>query len=155
MKALLQRFADTPDGVFGLLTLFDAAGAKVLKLWTLEDDWLNNAPSISSIPAGTYTCQRDLWHEKQVVVFHITGVPNRDRILIHYGNTEEDVKGCVVVGTDRGSVRVKDEDLPGNPLRDKWAILNSREAFKQWMAALEGVDSFPLEIVWAAPGAWR
>lgn len=155
LKARLTRFADTPDGVFGVLELFDSVGARVLRLWTAEDDWLDNKPSVSCIPAGLYDCKRDVWHKYQVVVFQITSVPNRDRILIHYGNTEEDVQGCVIVGTDRGSVRVKDEDLPGNPVRDKWAIVNSREAFKQWMAALEKVDSFPLEIRWAKPGEWR
>lgn len=155
MKAILLRFADTPDGVFGVLILIDQLGKEVLRLWTLEDDWLENVSSISCIPAGSYVCKRDVWHKYGVVVFQITGVPGRDRILFHYGNTEEDVKGCVVVGLDRGAVSVKDEDLAGNPTRLKWAVIESRKAFDQWMTALKGVDTFDLEIRWAAPGSWR
>lgn len=155
MKALLERFADTPDGVFGFLSLFDQLGKRVLRLCTIEDDWLNNVPSLSSIPAGEYICKRDVWHKTGVVVFQITSVPGRDRILIHYGNTEEDVKGCVVVGLTRGALTVKDEDAPGNPPRLKWAVLESRAAFDMWMKALDGVDTFDLEIRWAPPGSWR
>ena len=155
MKALLQRIADTPDGVFGFLDVFDDQGKRVGRFHTLEDDWLNNAPSVSCIPVGQYVCQRDQWHAKGVVVFQITNVPNRDRILIHYGNTEEDVKGCVVVGKDFGALQVKDEDRPGNPVRLKWCVVSSREAFKELMALLDGVDSFPLSITWGIPGHWR
>jgi hypothetical protein len=155
MKALLLRWADSPDGVFGWFLLYDDDDHELLRLPCAEDDWLDNAPSVSCIPAGTYICQRDRWHAKDVVVFEITGVPHRDRILIHYGNTEEDVKGCVIVGLDRGALRVKDEDAPGNPVRDKWAVISSLPAFKKLMAALDGIDRFPLVIRWAQPGEWR
>jgi len=155
MKARLLRFADTPDGVFGVLDLFDQREERVLRLFTLEDDWLGNVASISSIPAGSYICKRDVWHKTGVVVFQITSVPGRDRILIHYGNTEEDVKGCVVVGLDRGAIAVKDEDRAGNPTRLKWAVIESRKAFDAWMTALQGVDTFDLEIRWAHPSEWR
>jgi hypothetical protein len=155
VKAILHRFADSPDGVFGFLDLFSDQGQRVARFPTVEDDWLDNAPSVSCIPAGTYICKRDQWHAKGVEVFQITAVPHRDRILIHFGNTEEDVKGCVVVGKDFGALQVRDEDRPGNPMRLKWAVVESRPAFKELMALLDGVDSFPLSIVWGPPGAWR
>lgn len=155
MKALLTRFADSPDGVFGFLDLYTDHDLRVARFPTVEDDWLNNQSSISCIPAGTYTCKRDRWNAKDVVVFQITGVPHRDRILIHYGNTEEDVKGCVVVGKDFSALQVRDEDRPGNPMRNKWCVVDSRTAFKELMGLLEGVDSFPLTIAWGPPGSWR
>lgn len=146
MNLTLKRFADTPDGVFGVI---DLPG---LRLWTLEDDWLGNLPGVSCIPTGLYTCVRDTWHAKGIPVFHITNVPHRERILIHYGNTEEDVKGCVVLGMDRGCLKVKDEDGGGERL--KWAVTQSREAFQRFMVALDGVQSFSLSVEWAV-GTWR
>jgi hypothetical protein len=156
MKARLIRFADSPDGVFGFLILRDDQGKEVARFATIEDDWQNNAPSVSCIPDGTYTCKPSKWHAKgDVDVFQITGVPHRDRILIHYGNTEEDVKGCVVVGKDFSALQVRDEDRPGNPVRNKWCVIDSRIAFKELMALLAGVESFSLTIVWGQPGEWR
>lgn len=155
MKAVLTRFADSPFGVFGYLDLIDELGKHVLRLCTLEDDWLDNQSEISCIPAATYTCKRDVWHKKKIVVFQITGVPGRDRILIHFGNTEEDVKGCVIVGLDFGALPVKDEDAAGEPVRTKWAVVQSQPAFAKWMAALDKVDSFELDIRWGKPGEWR
>lgn len=155
MRAVLWRFADSPFGVFGFLDLFDATGKRMLRLATAEEDWKDNAAEVSCVPAGDYICKRDVWHKKAIPAFQITGVPGRDRILIHFGNTEEDVKGCVVVGLRHGALEVKDEDAPGTPLVQKWAVLQSRPAFDQWMAALETVDTFDLAIRWAPPGAWR
>lgn len=155
MKAILYRFADTPFGVFGYLDLIDELGKRVLRLATAEDDWKDNLASESCIPDGTYVCKRDVWHKKQVVAFQITSVPHRDRILIHFGNTEEDVKGCVIVGLVHGALEVRDEDAPGHPLVAKWAVLQSRPAFDKLMAALEKVDTFDLDIRWAKPGSWR
>ena len=153
MKATVTRLENTEDGVLGELRLFDHLGHEVLHLHTLEDDWKDNQPSISCIPAGKYICKRDVWHKKGVVVFQITDVPGRDRILIHYGNTEENVKGCIVVGLSTGTLNVKDEDTPGTPQRTKRAVLQSRPAFDKLMAALSTVDTFDLEIRWATPGS--
>ena len=151
MKATVTRLENTSDGVLGEFKLFDHQGHEVLHLHTLEDDWKNNQPSESCIPDGNYICKRDVWHKKQIVVFQITGVPHRDRILIHFGNTEEDVKGCIVVGLSVGTLSVKDEDDPAHPQRTKRAVLQSRPAFEKLMAALTTVDSFDLTISWA-PG---
>lgn len=155
MKAILYRFADTPFGVFGVLDLFDALGKHVLRLPTAEDDWLDNRKEVSCIPAATYVVKRDVWHKMKIPAFHITGVPNRDRILIHFGNTEEDVKGCVIVGLKHAALEVPDEDAPGSPKTLKWAVVQSRPAFDKLMAALEKVDTFDLDIRWAKPGEWR
>lgn len=155
MKAILHRFADTPFGVFGVLDLLDQTGKRVLRLPTAEDDWLDNKKEVSCIPAASYICKRDVWHKKAIPAFQITGVPGRDRILIHFGNTEEDVKGCVIVGMRHGALEVADEDAPGSPKVQKWGVLESRPAFDKLMAALEKTDTFDLDIRWAEPGEWR
>lgn len=157
MNGVLRRFADSEFGVFGYLDLYDDMGMHVKRLCVAEDDWLDNAKGKSCIPVGTYLCTRTVWHKTGAETFEITGIPGRDRVLFHWGNTEEDTEACILLGTDFGAVSVRDEDLPGHPVRLKWAIAagTSRPAFKEFMARLEGVESFPLVVEWATPGSWR
>lgn len=155
MKAILHRNADTEFGVFGRLSLYDDAGHKVASWCTAEDDWLDNQRSVSCIPPGTYLCRRTVFQKHSLPTFEITGVPGRSRILLHPGNTEEDVEGCVLLGMDFGATPVKDEDDPKHPVRLKWSVARSREAFAEFMGALTGIGEFPLEVQWAIPGSWR
>jgi hypothetical protein len=155
MRATLRRFADSPFGTFGFLDVYDDAGTRLLRLATLEDDWLNNAPRVSCIPAGTYSCHRDTYHKTGEATFEIRGVPNRSRILFHAANTEEHVEGCVGLGMDFGALSVRDEDATGEPARTKWAVVDSRAAFALFMRTLQGIVAFPLVVEWAAPGSWR
>jgi hypothetical protein len=157
MKAILRRFADSPDGVFGYLDLYNHAGAHIKRFCVAEEDWLENQPRISCIPIGAYICKRSVWHKTGAETFEITGVPGRSRVLFHWGNTEEDTEACFILGTDFGAVSVRDEDLAGHPVRLKWAIAagTSRPAFKEFMELLAGVGEFELTVEWAKPGSWR
>lgn len=159
MIGRLQRIADTPFGVFGVLELLngpaDDVPQKLGRWWTLEDDWLNNEQGKSCIPAGHYVCRRSVWHKTGVPTFEVTRVPHRSRILLHWGNTEENVEGCILLGSDLGALTVADEDAPGTPARPKWAVTGSRAAFDAMMLVLTEVNEFPLVIEWAEPGAWR
>lgn len=155
IHAILRRFADTPDGVFGVLDLYDDAGAHLLRVFTGEDDWLDNQRQISCIEAGVYACERTIFLKHHLPTFEITSVPGRQRILIHPGNTEEDVEGCVLVGRRRGCLSVVDEDGLGRVAAPKWAVLESTAAFEDLMRCLTGVDHFPLVVQWATPGSWR
>jgi hypothetical protein len=146
---ILTRDEDTEDGVFGTLLLPDGSA-----LCTMEDDWRGNAPRESCIVAGTYLLHRTIYHKHGYETFEVTGVPGRSRILIHPANTEEDVEGCIGLGTRRGMLRVADEDTPGHPLRWKRAVVNSRAAFDQFMALLDGSDEAVLQVLWA-PGLPR
>lgn len=143
MKLTLLRTENTPDGVFGLLSVGN------IQLHTVEDDWKNNQPSESCIPAGTYKIIRTIYHRGGYETFWITNVENRQRILIHRANTEEDVKGCVGVGMRRGKLWVHDEDDPNHPLVEKRAVVSSREAHNLFMKLMRDVDEAELEIVWA------
>lgn len=142
MTLTLVRTANTPDGVFGLLRL----GA--FTFFTVEDDWKNNAPGESCIPAGTYQLERSFYHKGGYEAFEITGVPGRSRILIHVANTEEDVRGCVGLGMRVGVLRVPDEDNAG-VMTKKRAVVESAEAFRRFMRAMAGIDQTTIAISWA------
>lgn len=155
MRAMLKRFCDGPFGCFGYLDFYDPAGLHLARFATAEDDWLDNQVRISCIPAGTYRCTRTIFYRTGEQTFEITGVPGRSRILFHAGNTEEDVEGCVLLGEDFGSLQVRDEDSSRALVRLKWAVLRSKEAMQRFRTLTASVASFPLEVIWAAPGSWR
>ena len=145
---LLSRFAYTPDGTFGRLTLLGLSGV----VWqTCEDDWRDNEVSQSCIPTGTYTLRRVVT-PKHGETFQVTDVPGRSAILIHSGNTEEDVQGCILLGLRRGCRNIADEDDPEHRNRDKWAVLDSRVAFEGFMRAMSGVQQATLTVAFVPAG---
>ncbi len=79
-------------------------GPKQLSGYILEDTV--RAPSIkipgmTAIPAGKYQVQI-LWSDKfQQMMPHLMDVPGFDAIEIHWGNTDEDTDGCLLVGQTR------------------------------------------------------
>ena len=81
LEVLISRQPPIPDGVFGDLTILKP-GEHLLSLKTCEDDWKNNEPSISCIPAGTYTLHRTMYYHGGYEVFEVMNVPGRTRILI-------------------------------------------------------------------------
>lgn len=137
------------------MDLLDDTGGHVARFAAGEDDWVANAPHLSCIPAGAYRCVATERVHTGEPTYEITGVPGRSRILFHAGNTEEDTEGCVLIGRDFGARQIADEDAPDRPVRLKWAVINSRAAFAQFLVHLDGVPEFPLDVLWAAPGSWR
>lgn len=149
---LLLRTADTPFGVFGQLRMTYADAST--DCWvTGEEQWLDNKPSVSCIPVGLYTCVR-VQSPRFGATFEVSGVPGRSLIRFHWGNTEEDTEGCILLGRFYGAIDRVDEDT-GKYLR-KWGVAApSKAAFVEWRDSLKGVQKFPLEVRWAAPGEWR
>ena len=140
----LTRTESVADGTFGLLRVSPS-----LLLHTLEDDWRDNQRSESCIPAGVYLLERTIYRKHGYETFVVTGVPNRDRILIHPGNTEEDTMGCILVGLRQGTIRVpKDEDTDAPDIW-KRGVVASQEAFRRFMRAMANVDEAELTIEWA------
>lgn len=131
----LTRFAPTKDGVFGRMGPWQ----------TVEEEWQNNLPRISCIPAGSYKCVRTTFHRGGYPCFEVTGVPGRSLIKFHRANTEEDLLGCIGIGVRLGVLRVKDED--SDQMTYKLAALSSRVAFDSWMDTMEGIDEFTLHVV--------
>ncbi len=132
MKVLyLHRLPKHEDGVFGVLS-YESRPFAV----TLEPEDKNNQRNISCIPSGRYLCKR-VESPKFGNTFQVTGVYNRSGILFHAGNTEEDSKGCILVGEEFGE------------LYRKTAILKSRKGLAEFLKLLNGDDEFWLSIVWA------
>lgn len=86
------------------------------KFATIERRWLNNAPNVSCIPDGEYPLVARTWggffrkYKKEFgheFVAEVADVPGRSSILIHRGNTESDVTGCIAVGYPRPLANVK------------------------------------------------
>jgi hypothetical protein len=99
---------------------------------TLERPWLDNKRNVSCITPGWYTCRR-IHSPRFGETFEVCDVPGRTHILFHAGNKPGDTEGCILTG----------QTLP--PLVA--AIRDSKLALNTLMHVLQGVDSFPLEIV--------
>jgi len=156
MRLILLRKERLLDGVFGELRLLEDGEGIVagqpppgdLQLFTVEDDWRDNLPRISCIPAGVYTLHRTVYLKHGYETFEVMGVKGRSRILIHPANTEEDLEGCIGVGLRRGKVRVVRDEDTGEMNRLKDAVVASQAAFHQLMERMAHVDEATLEILW-------
>jgi hypothetical protein len=144
---VLERFANTPFGVFGTLTVEDQ------QWYTLEDDWRQNRRSVSCIPAGSYKLRKVL-HHGTLPTYEIYPVANRSHIHIHPGTTEEHTEGCVLLGVELGAEKVAaDEDDPDRRNVTKWCIWRSKEAHAQFMEAMAGQNEVPIAVCWRVPEA--
>lgn len=82
------------------------------KCLTLELPWKLNKSKVSCIPEGTYSV-KIRYSQKYGTHLHIQNVPDRDLILIHWGNYAgsinkksgtPDIKGCIMVGQKYGDI---------------------------------------------------
>lgn len=92
-----------------------------------------NSRNVSCIPAGRYQCKR-YSSAKYKNTFEVTDVFGRDKILFHTGNTIDDLKGCIALGSSFGEIF------------GKRAVVSSRKAFNKFLELLDGIDEFPLTI---------
>jgi len=129
MILTIKRISDNTDGTFGVIMLDDKPFAL-----TVERRWLNNAQSVSCIPAGTYTCRR-VQSPHFGDTFEVTDVPGRSHILLHKGNVMDDSHGCIIIGEQFGE------------LHDKCAVLSSKAGFNEFKRITQGRDFFVLEII--------
>lgn len=145
----LTRYERSPDGTFGLLR--PASDPRQTTLYTVEDDWRDNRPGLSCIPAGEYRLHRTIFHKHGYETFEVLDVPGRSRILVHPANTEEDVEGCIGVGRRRGRILVPRDEDTGAVNQLKEAVVESRAAFQDFLGWLEGFDEATLVVKWV-PG---
>lgn len=136
MNLTLVRKDKRPDGIWGVLSTDAGEIAK-----TLEHSY----SGISKIPDGQYACVRGdhRLHSMKVSfqTFEITGVYGHSNILFHSGNVNEDSDGCVLLGLSINQIDEK-----------RWALTDSRIAFKQFMDRQEGVNEFSLTVKTLANG---
>lgn len=133
--ARLTRFAYTPNGTFGRLVVSGK------EFYTVERPWKNNESNVSCIPEGDYTLRM---RDSGVVSrstggaysrgWEVTSVKGRSFIMIHPGNTVDDLQGCIAPGKGLGAVS------------GKWAVVSSRQAFDELMKLLAGQTEWKLTI---------
>lgn len=126
----LIRYSTSEMGTFG--RLYD--NNDIFFCYTLEKEWLNNIKSKSCIPVGTYELKHRPYYRGGYNALEVLNVPNREHILIHAGNTEDDVIGCIAVGSKIGC------------LNNKWAVLDSRNTLNILLSKINDGDK--LEISW-------
>lgn len=127
-KLTLKRINSSSECVLGVLELDDKEICK-----TLELPWRDNQKNISCIPAGEYKLS-PYPSAKFGEVYIVNNVSGRDGILIHVGNTADDIQGCILVGDSYGK------------LNGKKAVLNSRQAFNLLKDTL-GEEEYLLNVV--------
>lgn len=127
-KLTLKRINSSSECVLGVLELDDKEICK-----TLELPWRDNQKGISCIPAGEYKLS-PYPSSRFGEVYIVNDVPNRTGILIHTGNTADDIQGCILVGDSYGK------------LNGKKAVLNSRQAFNLLKETL-GEEEYLLNVV--------
>lgn len=127
-----------PEGAFSYLK--DLAGNQIAVTAEHTYDQPDGSQMVK-VPPGRYLCVRGVhtlngrdWFE----TFEITGVLGHKGILFHPGNTEFDSDGCVLTGRGFGELQVH------GLLMD--AVLQSRDAFNDFMALQAGVQTFWLDV---------
>ena len=114
---LTRLTASMKNGVFGALVCDDfPIGC------TLEPYHMDNMKGISCIPAGVYAVEH-YSSEKYPDTFQIMNVANRDKILIHAGNIDNDTQGCIILGMSFGEFGNGDRGV----LSSKEAMLRLRK----------------------------
>lgn len=58
----------------------------------------------------------------------ITNVPNFKYILIHWGNTDLDSDGCLIIGDKMGVIK----DKSGDPKKSRSGVINSRNFYREF-----------------------
>lgn len=130
----LKRLAMEKDVTLGKLLTPD----NLVFCCTLEEPWKDNQRKISCVPEGLYKCVKHNTAKYQDV-WRLENVKGRDGILIHAGNTTEDIEGCILVGKSFGKLKSK---KTGKMLP---AVLDSRSALSELRMAIEG--EFYLRII--------
>lgn len=128
MDLVLTRKRATEAGIFGVLSTSCGGWSCV----TLEHAYPTDNGYAPKIPPGSYTCVfgPHMLHSGPIDTFEITGVPGHSGVLFHYGNTNTDSDGCVLLGRyDAGD-----------------CILKSREAFEEFLRQQSGLTTFQLQV---------
>jgi hypothetical protein len=128
MKLHLKRTQHLPTATLGTLTI---DGVKTDAIFTLENP-KRATDKDSRIPAGTYNC-KPYSGTKYKDVYIVENVPNRTAILFHFGNTEKDTLGCILLGNRIGKIGFEP------------AVLESKRCFERFRSLI-GRNSFTLVI---------
>ncbi len=108
-------------GVFGSLWI----EGEDQQWFTVERPWVNNEPNISCIPPGDYPFVPRTYNRGGYEAYEVTNVTGRSLIMLHKGNTMDDLQGCIAPGLALGVIK------------NTWAVVSSATAFQQIMNVLD------------------
>lgn len=133
MKLTLKRIFKGENYTIGRLFLDGKYFCDTLED-TVRDDGLK-VYGKTAIPAGTYDIELCASYRFQRLMPRLLNVPNFSGVLIHWGNTEDDTDGCILVGQ--------------NKIKGK--VINSRDTFNKlinlmYEAYKERKETFEIEI---------
>ena len=98
VKILIFRHTEQEKQTLGYGFVVDKNSNPVFFFSTLELPYSGNRASISSIPIGIYKGIKSNSPSLGNVI-KINGVLDRTHILIHQGNYNNQIRGCILVGT--------------------------------------------------------
>lgn len=126
-KVILTRLNDNGIQTTGVFDAYN--NGKNMVCYSLELPWKDNKRNISCIPKGTYKCT--LYNSTKFgKVYKVLDVHGRTGILIHVGNYNSQIKGCILLGND-----LKDINKDGQ--KD---VINSRLTLSKFMLFMGGKD---------------
>ena len=138
---VLERFAYSPDGTFGVMTFPTGE-----QFYTVERPWLGNKPMESCIPEGLYILQKRYSPAVDRSSggefdegWEVTNVPGRTFIMIHPGNWPINFQGCIGVGKEYTVI----PDRSGVPRN---GVTRSRDAFRDMMELMETSNAWDIDI---------
>jgi hypothetical protein len=141
LTVTLQRTSDNGKRTRGILTV----GSQTF--YTLEEPWKDNRKGISCIPHGTYRVVPHGWEVDSKVKFkrsyRLLNTAPRVAILIHTGNTTDDIEGCILVGMAEGTLAKRDAVLRSVEAMN---ILRRLIGNNEFIIIIRGVDTPPAKV---------
>lgn len=124
MKVLVERFLFEKDCTVGRLYIDG-----VMKCFTMEDEMRAvKVKGETAIPYGTYELGMRYSPKFSPKFSHemlwVKNVPNFEYVLIHWGNTDDDTDGCLLLGDKIGIIK------------GQTAVLNSINTYKEIYAII-------------------
>ena len=123
MKLEVLRFSSGKDSTNGIL--FDCTRGREFLCYTLEDQYqTKKVMQETRIPAGEYEIKyrkeggfhkryNERYPDIHRGMLHVTNVPDFKWILIHVGNTDEHIAGCLLLGDTQENNQIKTNGFIG------------------------------------------
>ncbi len=135
MIATLIRQTSDEQGTFGVFTVNNKS------YFSLELPYRDNKPNISCIPCGQYKASLRYSPHFKKNLYCLSGVPNRNFILIHGANFAGDeemgyqthLQGCISIGKSMGTAQNKHKQR-------QRCIFGSQQALSEFIDELDGEE---------------
>lgn len=147
----LDRFADTPYGVFGRVR-YPQTG---FSCFTLEPCWTGVVPRDRCIPVGIYELRAATYYggdgpggKKDYPTVEIVA-PNKEwkEVKFHVGNVVQETQKCPLLGWRLACLPYKEGPV-------QWGVGGSQHAYENWAAEAEqlirGTQKGRLTVRWEA-----